>query len=491
MATRDDDLSPEGDIGSTLVGMSPVVLDEGAEATEPATPAAERQDPPEPPAGRAQAPRTQSGLAPVRKPRAPGAPAFLPEQPRNVAATGLSHSYLEDLVLKHLFQAGDLQGQELVQRLCLPSSIVDEIMGRLKRLKFVDIKGGGTGLGQSRMVYGLTQAGHADCELSMERDRYVGPAPVPFAYYQQAVAAQSIRNNRLRREDLSPHFTDLVLRDEVFAAIGPAMNSGKALFFYGPPGNGKTAICQRMTDCFGGDVFLPHAIIVDDFVIKLFDETLHKPVPVEAGQPPLDGRWVRCRRPMVIVGGELTMGDLNLRYSPEVRYYEAPIQLKANNGMLLIDDFGRQTMSPKELLNRWIVPLESEFDFLAMHTGKKLQVPFDVFVVFSTNLDPRELVDAAFLRRVRYKLEVSRPDEGVFTAIFEAECKRKGIPYEQGAVKYLVKQHYQARSLPFNACEPRDLLAQVVDLCAYRGHPPLLSPEILDRVCANYFVRFE
>ena len=268
------------------------------------------------------------------------------------------------------------------------------------------------------------------------------------------------------------------------------MNSGKALFFYGPPGNGKTAICQRMTDCFGGDVFVPHAIIVDDFVIKVLDETIHRPQPLRPGDPPLDGRWVRCHRPMVIVGGELTMEDLNLRYSSEVRYYEAPVQLKANNGMLLIDDFGRQTMSPKELLNRWIVPLESEFDFLAMHTGKKLQVPFDVFVVFSTNLDPKDLVDAAFLRRVRYKLEVSRPDEGLFTAIFEAECKKRGIPYEPGAVKYLVGQQYKPRNLPFNACEPRDLLAQVTDLCAYRGQPPMLTPDVLDRVCANYFVRF-
>ncbi|HOX45481.1 MAG TPA: ATPase [Myxococcota bacterium] len=485
------DQSPEPDTGSTLVGMTAVTVDEGSGDGAPAEalPAAQ-EAPASPRAGHDKAPRTNPNLAPVRRPRAASEPTFMPEQPRTVTATGLSYSYLEDLVLKHLFQAGDLQGGEIVQRTCLPSTVIDEILGRLKRLKFVDLKGGGTGLGQSRMVYGLTEAGHADCELSMERDRYVGPAPVPFAYYQQAVAAQTIRGNRLRREDLAPRFTDLVMRDEVYDAIGPAMNSGKALFFYGPPGNGKTAICQRMTDCFGGDVFVPHAIIVDDFVIKVLDETIHRPQPLRPGDPPLDGRWVRCHRPMVIVGGELTMEDLNLRYSSEVRYYEAPVQLKANNGMLLIDDFGRQTMSPKELLNRWIVPLESEFDFLAMHTGKKLQVPFDVFVVFSTNLDPKDLVDAAFLRRVRYKLEVSRPDEGLFTAIFEAECKKRGIPYEPGAVKYLVGQQYKPRNLPFNACEPRDLLAQVTDLCAYRGQPPMLTPDVLDRVCANYFVRF-
>ncbi|HSA22808.1 MAG TPA: hypothetical protein P5076_15240, partial [Myxococcota bacterium] len=215
------DQSPEPDTGSTLVGMTAVTVDEGSGDGAPAEalPAAQ-EAPASPRAGHDKAPRTNPNLAPVRRPRAASEPTFMPEQPRTVTATGLSYSYLEDLVLKHLFQAGDLQGGEIVQRTCLPSTVIDEILGRLKRLKFVDLKGGGTGLGQSRMVYGLTEAGHADCELSMERDRYVGPAPVPFAYYQQAVAAQTIRGNRLRREDLAPRFTDLVMRDEVYDAIG-------------------------------------------------------------------------------------------------------------------------------------------------------------------------------------------------------------------------------------------------------------------------------
>jgi hypothetical protein len=298
------------------------------------------------------------------------------------------------------------------------------------------------------------------------------------------------RGNRLRKGDIAPHFDGLVMKDVVYDAIGPAMNSGKALFFYGPPGNGKTAICQRMTYAFGGDVFIPSAVIVDDFVVKVFDETLHKVVPRKDSSPQLDDRWVRCKRPMVVVGGELVLDDLDLAYSPDVKYYEAPFQMKANCGMLLIDDFGRQKVSPKDLLNRWIVPLESEFDFLTMHTGKKLQIPFDVFVVFSTNLDPGSLVDNAFLRRVRYKLEVGRPDAAHFAEIFETECGKKNVRYDPSMVDYLVRRHYQAANRPFNACEPRDLLGQVVDLCAYRGQKAILTEEILDRVIASYFVKF-
>jgi predicted ATPase with chaperone activity len=438
-------------------------------------------------------PGPPSAAPPLRRaaPAASERSRYVPEAPHTIAATGLSGTWLEELCLKHLFQTGDLRGGELSQRTCLPQALSEELLERLRKNKLVDIKGSlGTGLGRSQMIFTMTEAGHRACMLSMERDRYVGPAPVPFATYAQAVSAQTIRGNRLRRGDLETHFADLVVQDATFDAIGPAMNSGKALFFYGPPGNGKTAICQRMTHCFGGDVYVPHAVLVDDYVIRVFDETIHQRVAVELEGTSVDERWVRVKRPMVIVGGELMLEDLDLRYSQDVKFYEAPFQLKANCGMLLIDDFGRQKVSPKDLLNRWIVPLESEFDFLTMHTGKKLQVPFDVFVVFSTNLDPKELVDGAFMRRVRYKLEVSRPEASQFTAIFKRECERKKVKWDPAMIGYLVRKHYQGANRPFNACEPRDLLAQVADLCAYRGHEPRLTEEILDRVVANYFVRF-
>ena len=459
---------PAEELNSTLVGMTPVHFEDEEQAPDA---------------------RAAADMQPVTRPRKADEPAFLPSAPRSVNETGLSNSYLEELVLKHLFQGGSMPGSEITSRICLSTAIVETVLERLRKMKLIDIKGTSrTGVGRSGMVIAMTQAGHKVCEHSLDRDQYVGPAPVPFSYYCQAVAAQTIRGNHLQRTDIEPHFQDLVLRDDVYDAIGPSMNSGKALFFYGPPGNGKTAICQRMTNCFGGDVFVPHAVIVDDFVIKVFDSTLHK--PVDHGEH-LDDRWVRCRRPMVVVGGELTLDDLNLNYSEQVKYYEAPVQMKANCGMLLVDDFGRQTISPKALLNRWIVPLESEIDFLAMHTGKKLEIPFDVFVVFSTNLDPGELVDNAFLRRVRYKLEVSRPDADLYRKIFQAECKKQGVRWDADLMEYLIREHYQKAGRPFNCCEPRDLLGQVIDLCVYRGGQALMSQEILDRVAANYFVKFD
>ncbi|MBU1411412.1 ATPase [Myxococcota bacterium] len=435
-----------------------------------------------------------SQLIPVTRPRQPSEPSFLPQMPTSVAATGLSHGFIEELCLKHLFQGGALRGTDLVGRVHLPATIIEEIMERLRKNKLVEITGSsGMGLGRSSMVFRLTQAGHEFVANILERDRYFGPAPVPYKYYQQAVGLQTIRGNAFRKDDLEPHFHDLVLKPAVFDAIGPAMNSGKAMFLHGPPGNGKTAVCARMTACFGGDIFIPHAVLIDDFVIKVYDENLHVeslPERIAPSMEPnqLDVRWVACRRPMVVVGGELEMDDLKLRYSESVRYYEAPIQMKANNGMLLIDDFGRQRISPRELLNRWIVPLESEVDYLSMHTGKKLQVPFDVFVVFSTNLEPRELVDEAFLRRVGYKLEVGRPDEGVYSEIFRKECLKRQIPWDPDMVEYLIEEHYRKPCRPFNACEPRDLLSQVVDLSNYHGHKPTLDRHILDRVVANYFI---
>jgi hypothetical protein len=417
---------------------------------------------------------------------------FWPAPPRNELETGLAGSAIEELILKHLFQASELRGTEVAHRTKLPTSIVDEALERMRRAKQVDIKGaGGGGIGRSAMIYVLAEAGQAVVRHALERDRYVGPAPVRFERYVESVGAQSIRGNQLRKADIARRFTDLVVKDDVFDAIGPAMNSGKALFFYGPPGNGKTAVCQRMTDCFGGDVFIPYAITVDDFVVKVFDDTVHKPVPLKEGEPGVDERWIRIKRPMLVVGGELTLEQLDLAYSSEVKFYEAPFQMKSNCGMLLVDDFGRQKVSPKDLLNRWIVPLESEFDFLTLHTGKKLKVPFDVFVVFSTNLDPQALVDQAFLRRVRYKLEVKRPEEPQYRAIFRAECRRRGIAEDPAMLDYLIQHHYKEAGRPMNACEPRDLLGQVVDLCAYLGEAPHLSEDVLDRVTKSYFVRFD
>ncbi|AGC45246.1 hypothetical protein MYSTI_03940 [Myxococcus stipitatus DSM 14675] len=383
-----------------------------------------------------------------------------------------------------------MRGMDLASRLQLPTSVVDDTIEGLRRQKYVDIRGGGSsGVGKSTMIYQLTPFVTDVLRQILERNRYNGPAPVSFQEYVAAVKKQTVRGNRITRSKMQDKFGDLIIRDYIYDGIGPAMNSGRAIFFYGPPGNGKTAICQGMVNCFDGDIFIPHAILIDDFVVKVFDANLHK--PVEDDGTPYDRRWVRCRRPLVVVGGELTLEMLDLVYSPEVKYYEAPFQMKASNGMLLIDDFGRQKVSPRDLLNRWIVPLESDIDMLTLHTGKKLQVPFDVFAAFSTNLDPSALVDDAFLRRVRYKLEVQRPDEEQFHQIFEIMCRKRGVAYNANAIDYLIDAHYRPHNRPFAACQPRDLLDQVIDMSYYLGQEPRLDPALLDAAVHSYFVRFD
>ncbi|QSQ25836.1 ATPase [Pyxidicoccus parkwayensis] len=422
---------------------------------------------------------------------APGQERFWPAQPRGLEETGLTATFIEELVLKALFAAGEMRGMDLAARLQLPTAIVDDIIEGLRRQKYVDIRGGGSsGVGKSTMIYQLTTFVTDVLRQINDRNRYNGPAPVPFQEWVAAVKRQTVRGNRITRTRMQDKFGDLIIRDYIFDGIGPAMNSGRAIFFYGPPGNGKTAICQGMVNCFEGDIFIPHAILIDDFVVKIFDANLHKPIEDDDGAA-YDRRWVRCRRPLVVVGGELTLEMLDLVYSPEVKFYEAPFQMKASNGMLLIDDFGRQKVSPKELLNRWIVPLESDIDMLTLHTGKKVQVPFDVFAAFSTNLDPSDLVDDAFLRRVRYKLEVQRPDEEQFHEIFQVMCRKRGVPYEADAVDYLIDTHYRPVGRPFAACQPRDLLDQVIDMAHYQGTEPRLEHALLDAAVRGYFVRFD
>lgn len=440
--------------------------------------------------------RSATGMRRALNPEAAGggAPAnsaaFWPAQPRTLAETGLSATMVEELVLKAIFFAGEMRGMDIANRLKLPTTVVDDILEGLRRQKYIDIRGGGgSGVGKSTMIYQLTTFATDVLRQILDRNRYNGPAPVTLQEWIDSVKKQTVRGNRITRQRMGDKFGDLIIRDYIFDGIGPAMNSGRAIFFYGPPGNGKTAICQGMVNCFDGEIFIPHAILIDDFIVRIYDSILHK--PIEDDSSSYDRRWVRCRRPLVVVGGELTLEMLDLVYSPEVKYYEAPFQMKATNGMLLIDDFGRQKVSPADLLNRWIVPLESDVDMLTLHTGKKVQVPFDVFAAFSTNLDPSALVDDAFLRRVRYKLEVQPPDEELFHQIFDVMCRKRGVPYDADMVQYLIDTHYKPMGRRFAACQPRDLLDQMIDMAHYRGMTPQLDQELIDAAVRSYFVRFD
>lgn len=416
---------------------------------------------------------------------------FCPGPPRTLEETGLSSAMVEELVLKALFFAGELRGADLTARVRLPQVILSEVIENLRKQKFIDMKGGAAmGVGKSTMTFTLTTYATELLRQILDRNRYNGPAPVPLDEWFKAVKKQTVRGMRITRDKMKARFSDLVMKEDVLDGLGPALNSGKAIFFYGPPGNGKSAICRALVNCYEGDIYVPHALLVDDFIIRVFDATLHEEVAEEPDAPATDTRWVRCRRPLVIVGGELTLKTLDLIYTSEVKFYEAPFQLKATNGMLLIDDFGRQLVTPKDLLNRWIVPLESEVDYLTLHTGKKLQVPFDVFVAFATNLDPTDLVDDAFLRRVRYKLAVNPPDLEQYVRIWKGVCQTMQVAYDAKAIDWLVATHYKPHGRQFAACQPRDLLAQVIDNAHYRGEAPALTRELLALAVKNYFVDF-
>jgi predicted ATPase with chaperone activity len=341
-------------------------------------------------------------------------------------------------------------------------------------------------------VYELTELGRERARRCLRDSTYYGAAPVPLHDYIDSVKAQSLTHLRPTAEDLRHAFRDLLINQDMFRRLGPAINSGRGMFLFGYPGNGKTSIAERITRCFGEHVWIPRALGIDGEVIRLFDPNHHEPVTRETEEgllstSRLDQRWILIKRPTIIVGGELTMEQLEIQINRNTGINEAPVQLKSNCGTLVIDDFGRQKMRTDELLNRWIVPLEKRYDFLCLPSGKSVQVPFDQLVVFSTNLEPKDLVDDAFLRRIPYKIEVQNPTEDEFRKLFEIMSPHLGFEYDPKVVQYLIERHYKPISRPFRCCQPRDLLLQVRNYCLYMKEPLTLSPERFDFAVENYF----
>ena len=403
--------------------------------------------------------------------------------PQEVEQTGIRRGLLEDLALKTLYLNGEMTLHELSDRMCLGLGVVDEIFRFFRKEQLCEVKGMTSG---SHRIKTTTQGKSRAIDLLL-LNQYAGPAPVSLMDYGTRVRMQSVQQTQVQRSDLIRAFHPLVLHEDVIHRLGTAIVSGTSIFLYGPPGTGKTSIASSLPAVYDDLVWIPYAVEVDGQIITVYDAGIHRQSEEDLPEDS-DKRWVLCHRPRVIAGGELASEMLDLQYNHASRYYTGPLQMKANNGVLIMDDFGRQRMRPDELFNRWMTPLDRRVDFLTLPGGKKFEIPFDLFVVFATNLDPNELADEAFLRRIPNKIRIDYASAEQFVEIFRRECATRLLDSDPGVPEHLVKFITQGMKMPLSQCYARDLINQIFWAAAYLGVEPRLTQNTLEQACRNYFL---
>jgi hypothetical protein len=432
----------------------------------------------------------------------------MPVSPHTLHDSGLTLMQISNLVMKQLYLHDNLLGVDIARHIRLPFQVVDESIRFLKDSKVIEVSSGDV-IGTASYRFNLTDLGNNRAREAFDQCRYVGPAPVPLDAYVKQCELQSVAATECYPEELSIAFSDMIIKPELLQELGPAVCSGKSIFIYGPPGNGKTMVAKglgKFLNNRGGEIYVPYAIQAENSIITVFDPTLHETTDDaelaryesmstavrsgSTGEEYLDHapdlRWRRIRRPVVITGGELTLQMLDLQYNETSAFYTAPLHIKSNGGVFLIDDFGRQILSPRDLLNRWILPLEERIDYLTLATGRKFSVPFEQLIIFSTNLDPRELVDEAFLRRIRHKIRIDSPNRELFTEIFQLACRARNIPYNPAAIDFLYLTYYD-KGKPPRSSDPRDLLEIILSICRFRRQPVVLTPEIMAEATEQFF----
>ncbi|WP_437194039.1 AAA family ATPase [Planctomicrobium sp. SH527] len=410
---------------------------------------------------------------------------FMPTAPETLPQAGLHPREVSDLLLKTLAVRGIESGYNISKAIGLRFPLVERVLRQLKIDRLVSYRNSAAG---GDYLYELTEHGRERAVSLSQICAYLGTAPVSLSHYIASVQAQAPGRQKPTLAAIREAFRDLLMEEDLISGLGQAIHSGRGMFLYGPAGNGKTSIAERVTKSFGDTIWIPRSISSHGEIIRLFDPNRHKPVPTNGADHELmDGRWIQIERPTIVAGGELRMENLEINYIRTTGVGEAPLQMKANCGTLLIDDFGRQRMRIDELLNRWIVPLEHRYDYLHLESGRSIQVPFEELLVFSTNLQPRDLVDEAFLRRIPYKIEVKNPSEATFRRLFKSEAAQRQVSCPEEMIDYLVDTHYRQNNRSFRNCHPRDLLRQIENRCSLHEMDFSVTREALDEAVSIYF----